>query len=280
MGFKEKQQLEKYGRDFEDYKKAILENSDNRGMVYEVCKEHYVLMQYASDRLKDDEDVVWASVSQNTCYLEEASKRILDDRDFMRKLCNKEPYAYKYLSERIRDDEAYVRQFVARNQEDVSYASKRLINDKEFVSWAIDQNLGLFYFGEEIRKDRDIVLKAVARDGEDLEYVSEDFRNDAQIVYTALHGSCPYIEYWQADDWWGEYPHSVFEYIGEKLRADNNFTMNVVESFLNIEPGKTYSREDFEKHPQRIYGIIYQMGQELSSPIYSFDFSKAIADVS
>jgi len=105
-------------------------------------------LDYASEELKADMEVVLAAIAQNGCALDYASKELKGDKEF-------------------------VLAAVAQNGCALAYASKELKADKEVVLAAVAQNgYALMYASKELKGDKEVVLAAVAQNGRALHYPS------------------------------------------------------------------------------------------------------------
>ena len=116
-------------------------------------------MQYASEELRGDREVVLAAVKSNGNQLE-------------------------YASEALRGDREIVLAAVKFNGDQLEYASEELRGDKEIVLAAV-QHSGSYgalqYASEELRGDREVVLAAVKNDMYALQYASEELQNDEEL---------------------------------------------------------------------------------------------------
>ena len=102
--------------------------NDRRIALAGVKKEGTYALQYLSDELLDDEEIIFTSVTFHKAGLGQASVRLKDDKDFVLKV-------------------------VAINGNELKYASKRLQNDFEVFSTAVEQNVeARAYVGEELIK--------------------------------------------------------------------------------------------------------------------------------
>ena len=80
-------------------------NWDNKDEVMAILKKKCLgwVLIHASDRLKDDKDVVMLAMSKFPWGLQDASKRLRDDDEVVYSAINKKPKALMFASERIRE---------------------------------------------------------------------------------------------------------------------------------------------------------------------------------
>ena len=72
--------------------------------VLDAVTQHGSALEYASERLKDDHEIVLAAVTQNAWALAYASERLKDDRDFVLAAVTRNGWGLDYASERLKDD--------------------------------------------------------------------------------------------------------------------------------------------------------------------------------
>ena len=182
---------------------APLELLSNREFMLKAVDEFGWALAYASDELKNDEEVVltaiqgWDGVSVNFSYaIKEASEELRSNKNFMRKAIE------------LTDGEAFCG------------ATDELKNDKEMALFAVshgsaphqcDPDIILRYASEAIRADKDVVLAAVRRNGWSLEYASEELKADKDVVLVATINNS-----------WS------LTYASPALRADKEFVIELV----------------------------------------------------
>lgn len=156
---------------------APMELLSDREFMLKAVDECGFALEYASDELKNDEELVliaiqgWDGVSVNYSYaIKEASEELRSNKEFMRKAIE------------LTEGEAFCG------------ATDELKNDKEFVLFAVrhgspphqcDPDIVLRYASEEMRADKDVVLAAVRKNGWSLYYASEELKADKDVVLVA-----------------------------------------------------------------------------------------------
>ena len=103
---------------------------DNKEFMLEAIKNETsqsVSIQYASKRLRDDKDIVLASVRKKGGYaIQYASKRLRDDKDVILTAINSSVRAFIYASKRLKDDYGVVLEVLKRDKSMLSHASIRI----------------------------------------------------------------------------------------------------------------------------------------------------------
>lgn len=106
------------------------------------------ILEFASDELRDDKEVVLEAVEKDGCSLRLASERLKDDKEFLMSLVKKNGFSLYYASDRLKDD-------------------------KEVVLEAIKSGFSLYYASDRMKDDEEVVIEAVKKDCHSLRYASE-----------------------------------------------------------------------------------------------------------
>jgi hypothetical protein len=186
-----------------------------------LVQEDSTKLEFLSDEMKDDKDVVFAAVNTN-CYaafyaspnlwgdkefvlyvldrfvsdggyppsniLPMVSKELLNDKDIIiaateRLYCK----PLRYASESLRDGKEIVIIAVNYNGCSLKYASKSIRDDKEIVLAAVQKSgWAIKYASEPLRDNKDMNIAAVQSDGMTLEILSKKMRSDEEIIMAAI----------------------------------------------------------------------------------------------
>lgn len=160
---------------------------DDKEFVLSVLKKNSGLMlRYATNRLKNDKEVVHRALEDNCFAVTYASEQIKDDRDFVfdflknnseiigllsdRLRSDKElglmvvknsPWSLNNLTDKLKDDEDVVLAATDVDPMSVKFASKRLLEDINFAKRILIKNgFTLEMFSEKIKDNEDCVLLA------------------------------------------------------------------------------------------------------------------------
>ena len=148
---------------------------NNKEFVLKAIKMSAAFLEYASDRLKDDEDLVLYAVNQYGESFQFASDRLKDDRNFVLKTINCDSISSKGAS--------------------FKYASERLKNDKELAIVCVTQRGQLDSVIDKFKDDKDVVLAAVKVNGMALRNASKRLKDDEDIVKEAINNKVDAIKY-------------------------------------------------------------------------------------
>ena len=243
-------------------------------------------IDYASERIQQDKDVLLALCERNVDIISQVEKYYSDDDDLAEAIMHNAHRIgcwLESLSPRLRDDREYVKRWCEKGT-GVIYASDRLKNDLELCRMAIENRASLKSMGEAVKDDYDTVHLAVERNRFNLEYASERLRNDPVIVLTALNGHFPYMENWVGPEYFGFIqPVDLYEYIGDELKRDSDFAKIVCRGFLKTAIGQKYRAEELMEEPLEVYRILEEERDNLieyisCSPkeIEGIDFTEAL----
>ena len=97
-------------------------------MVLAAVKENGEALEYASNELKKDKEVVLAAVKKHGWALDYASKELQNDRDVVLAAVKENGYALRHASEELKNDEKVVLVAVRKDRDALKYASDELKN--------------------------------------------------------------------------------------------------------------------------------------------------------
>ncbi|MGL5627341.1 MAG: DUF4116 domain-containing protein [Candidatus Rhabdochlamydia sp.] len=118
-------------------------------------QEYGMALEYASEDLKRDQEVVYTAINQNPEALQFA------DKDVVLAFLQQEARLLIYASAVLRDDKDVVLVAVQKRGEVLEFASKALRGNKTIVLAAIKQNRSAReYASEDLKQDREILLAA------------------------------------------------------------------------------------------------------------------------
>ena len=148
-------------------------------------------LEYASDELKNDREILLVAVTKNGLALEYASKELKNDREIVlaavKQDCWGPPFALQYASDELKNDREIVLAAVNQNGLALKYASNELKNDREIVLVSVTKDgWALAYASNELKNDLEIVLTALKQKGSILKYASDELRNDREIVLATV----------------------------------------------------------------------------------------------
>jgi hypothetical protein len=121
--------------------------------------------RHASDRLKDDKDVVLAAVQKHWGSLERATERLRDDKDVVLAAVQNDGFCLEFASDSLKDDKDVVLAALQTDGFSLKFASDRLKNDRgvvlaalEIIIPRIDINKIKDYIPPELKEDPEVKL--------------------------------------------------------------------------------------------------------------------------
>lgn len=130
--------LEKHGNFFE---KLTDEERDDENLLWASMTETAYVFRYASQRLKDNEEFVRKCINRKGSLLSEASERLRNKREIVELALLNSPFAYNTLSEEFRDDDELFWIGAKHTTYIYAFASKRLKEDFEVLKKMCDMNM-------------------------------------------------------------------------------------------------------------------------------------------
>lgn len=242
-------------------------------------------LDFACDALKNDEEIVFEAVKQNSLAFQFASEELRGSKEFVGRLLgdtswqedsprsnkNLEPrgisvgsgWVLEWASEELKGDRATVLAAVLHSGGALKFASTRLQADKEVVGEACSQDgLALEHASAELQADAEVVTAAVKQNASAFKFASEALRGDSEFVLALIHHSS-----------------FAFRYASRELREDREFVMLAIKKDgLSLRWAYEGLREDPDlllEAQQRCGWTLAQAPQEL---LHDHDFMlKAIA---
>lgn len=171
---------------------------NNKEIMLEAVKDNIFdnALRYASDKIKDDEDVVLQSIINKGYGFSHASERLKDDRNFVLNCVIKNGFVLLHVSNRLKDDKEIVLNAIENYACALSFASNRLKDDEDVVLKAIEKDgLALEFVSNRLKNNKDITMKAIKNNGFALIYALTQFQNDKTIVLEAFKDKSNILEY-------------------------------------------------------------------------------------
>lgn len=192
---------------------------EDREQTLIAVKKHGVALYFASEALRDDETIVRAACTSgeytihgegwktSVAPLRFASERLREDYDVVLEAVKAMCYSLQYAAEKFRDDRKIVLAALhggvgfpgeISQSSSLMFASPRLRRDPDILREAIEVNpLALEYANPEQQDDKDFVMKIVKRDGLALQFASRFLRADTGINMAAVKQNPMALQYTQ-----------------------------------------------------------------------------------
>lgn len=189
--------ISNYQNDPHKFKIASKKIKNNKNIVLAVMKKNGYLLEYTSDELKNDHEVVITAINNsNGQALQYASDKLKNDRDIIFTALKYRSDLLKHASDELKNDREIIIAALQKNASEyrsdnvLNYVSDNLKNDFEIVKIAIkNSDYALRYASDKLKNDREIVMAAVKKNGSALEYASDELKTDREIAMTAMNNS-------------------------------------------------------------------------------------------
>eukprot|EP00928_Gymnodinium_smaydae_P040996 TRINITY_DN27767_c0_g1_i1.p1 TRINITY_DN27767_c0_g1~~TRINITY_DN27767_c0_g1_i1.p1 ORF type:complete len:328 (+),score=29.75 TRINITY_DN27767_c0_g1_i1:51-1034(+) len=216
---------------------------DDKQALLTALKTNPFALEFASDDLRDDIDVVGCAVSAAGMALKFASLNLREDPSLVLRAVSTNYHALQFVSPVVRADEGFALQVIEQNIKSICHMPEFLASlsdravaeramrrtakcfeilpekwrdDDMFAELAIRRDaLALQHASERIRSSRAFALFAVARNGEALQYVVGDHQKDPDVVARAALQTCFALKYVSAERSW---PPALLELICYRVK--------------------------------------------------------------
>lgn len=144
-------------------------------------------LEYFSNEMKRDKDVVMEAVKKNISCLNSADDELTSDRDFMLECARLTRSTLSFAHRDLFDDREFVQRVVKLHQGVFHEASERLKNDKQVVLDAVRYDgLSLKHVSETLQNDEEVVLTAIRENGRAFKFASSELKSKKEIVLEAV----------------------------------------------------------------------------------------------
>ncbi len=208
----------------------------DRAFVRKALNYGFDNLKFASDELKDDEQLIepFLTQSYNSAF-KYASERLRSNKSLALKGLRHNVDIFKYLSQELRGDEELVKLAVYGNVNNLKYTDSKYRGDRDFILSVLELGHSgyrmLEFLSDELKADRTIVEKAVELNGDELKYADPKFLDDKSVVLKAIDGH-----------------GSIFDLLSEEMASDPMILSKVAENggYHELEnyEGIYYSRAD------------------------------------
>lgn len=176
---------------------------DDREIVLMAIQNTPFALQFASERLQDDKEIVLAAIKDSCYSLQFISERLQDDKEVVLTAMQNSVFALQLASERLRkeleDNREFILSFIKKSSFALQFASPRLRDDKEIVLVAVKKSGWTLQFASKrLQDDEEIVLTAIKKSSSAVEFASkrlqEKFLNHHQVISPSLKRSADALE--------------------------------------------------------------------------------------
>ena len=119
--------------------KNLIEEYSNKEKVLNKVQEYGMQLEYASDELKNDRDVVEKAITSCGAAIKFASNELKNDKDLAIKAVQQYGLALEYLPNELKNDKEVVLEAVSKHGAAIKFASNELKSDKEVIEKSVEQ---------------------------------------------------------------------------------------------------------------------------------------------
>ena len=164
---------------------------DKQMVMCAVERWGHTALQYASEVLRQDCDVIWLAVKREVKSMELAlGSQVWSDRELLWVVVGEWGMALSQASETLRGDRELVRRAISQNGEAIKYS--KFTNDKELARLAIEHNPSAYQFlSEEMRMDRELAEWVITENRNMFQFVHPNLMQDRTFVLHAAQKQFP-----------------------------------------------------------------------------------------
>lgn len=160
-------------------------------------------LEYASERLRDDDEIAMIALLDNPGVFSILSKRLRGKRDFVDKIIQKSPFELRYASDELKNDKDLMRSVVLKSPALIDIFPNKFRDDDEFMRSLIEMNADLLMFSSEsLRDNKDLVVKVIPKSTteEVFQSLSERLKKDPEILRMAKDRYPEYYDFKDPDE--------------------------------------------------------------------------------
>lgn len=175
------------GVDYGHPYKAVKNNPDNYDVVFASVKEIGHALNWASDRLKADKDIVLEAIYSTPMAFAAAHPTLRTDSELVELVLQKTPQILCHMPEQITSNKDMISHAIFHHGYALTWASEDLKEDKYLVEKAF-KNMKYLDEGYDVQDKtiQDIYIAASKKNIDALSYASDALKDDSKIVFEAL----------------------------------------------------------------------------------------------
>lgn len=153
-------------------------------------------LDYASEALKDNKEVVLLAVKNSPNAFQSASGRLQQDKEVLITAASRMPFnEINSINPNAKNDDDVMKVAILRNTAGFRFASETLRNDKELVMATVRKQVrATKHIPARFHDDKEVMMAAVAVDGSNLSYASKRLKDDKELVLAAVKSTRPSID--------------------------------------------------------------------------------------
>ena len=166
-----------------------IENEDEKEIVLKKVRENPQIYRTIDGKYRKDPDVALEAVIMDGLLLEFVSEKLKNEETIVKPALESNPMALKFASSLFKNDFNTVMYCVKRCGMSLQYASPNMRRNPEIVLEAVRQDGLAIEFADSIlfegKQNKNIIMEAVTENGRALKYVRQ-FKDDRDIVLKAV----------------------------------------------------------------------------------------------
>ena len=233
---------------------------NDKDIVLKAIEKNPDALEFASDRLKDDDMVVRRAIlNYNTTALQFASERLKNNFDIVKTAVQMNPEVLQFASKELRNNEDIVKEAVAYDTQYFKFAGdkikenfptvekfteKILYDNKEFALNKLQYTMSNFNsVSDRLKNDKEFIGEVVARWRNTFEFIPDKFKDDKEIVLKAM----------KTDG-------ISLEFVSDRLKEDKEVVMTAVK---NNWKALEFAPDKFKDDKDIIMEVVKQNGKAL-----------------
>jgi len=178
----------------------IKKYNNDKNFILNIIKDKPFALIYASDIVKQDSEIISKLVeiitTKDSLALQYASDELKNNFDIVKLAVGDNGLALQYAGDELKNNFDIVKAAIENNPSALQYASNELKNNFDIVKLSVGNNgLALQYASDELKNNFYIVKLAVGDNGLALQYASNELKNNLYIVKTAVENNTGAIDY-------------------------------------------------------------------------------------
>jgi len=233
---------------------------NDKDIVLKAIEKNPDALEFASDRLKDDDMVVRRAIlNYNTTALQFASERLKNNFDIVKTAVQMNPEVLQFASKELRNNEDIVKEAVVYDTQYFKFAGdkikenfptvekfteKILYDNKEFALNKLQYTMSNFNsVSDRLKNDKEFIGEVVARWRNTFEFIPDKFKDDKEIVLKAM----------KTDG-------ISLEFVSDRLKEDKEV---VKEAVKNDWKALNFANDKFKDDKDIIMEVVKQNGKAL-----------------
>ena len=157
----------------------------------ELVMQDGLQLQYMDDEIKNNREIVKAAVLNNPYAINYASDKIYADAEIMAFVVNYHYGYFQYVSENLKSNVDFIKMILNKNNASLLKDISEDVFDKceDLLLLVLDKNINYKYIPNKYKKSMDFIIKAVVKNPNIYRFIETEFKNNLEICCLALLSS-------------------------------------------------------------------------------------------